>query len=646
MKNKNDIELRSAELRFDSANPESRHVEGYAAKFNVDSVYMGFVERLMPGSITEETLRNSDVLARVNHSDDKVVARYRGSESTGNSLTLRVDEIGLWYSFDAPNTAAGNELLELLKRNDITQSSFGFYLDTTDLESQKIYKDADGTVRRDIYKIAELTDVSPVYHPAYKSTTAALRCVTELLTPEEQKALESFLDAENRSEETVEVSDNIEEPVTEQATVEEEPMIENDTEKQQDAVEEPVTVEEPVEVSDNIEEQVSEQATVEEEPVNNNDNNTEEPQEQRSLEATNIKNKNISINRNMKNNEFSLLKALRSTALGEKMGDVEDAVLTAGIEEFRASGRGEMNANSIYLPAENRAITVGGLDDATDVIETEYQSLLEPLFASNVLLKNAKKLTGLRGDVKYPIISKTNPGAAWEGEIAENALSGNSFSSITLSPKRISTSIIISRQFLLQDSIGAETAIRNLLIQSLSSKLEATFMSADAGTATKPSGIFAGVTPDTVADFQGIADLEAKAVAANVNIDNLKYVLDPKAWATLRAGGSFTYNEGKGKTTRNLLEGSEIDGRPFEISNHLGNKKLALVNWDEIVVAQWGSLSIEVDSTSLAMSRAASVGLTVNAWFNCVKLRDESVFIANLGATNNVADPLDTSIGA
>ena len=49
-----------------------------------------------------------------------------------------------------------------------------------------------------------------------------MRCVTELLTPEEQKALESFLDAENRSEETVEVSDNIEEPVQEQAPVVEE----------------------------------------------------------------------------------------------------------------------------------------------------------------------------------------------------------------------------------------------------------------------------------------------------------------------------------------------------------------------------------------------------------------------------------------
>ena len=634
---------------------------------------MGFIERLMPGCIDSDTILRSDVLACLNHSEDKVLARSRGAE--GGSLTLRVDDIGLWYEFDCPNTAAGNELLELLQRNDINQSSFGFYLDTSNPENQRIYKGEDGVVRRDIYRIEELTDVSPVFHPAYRTTSVAKRCVSELLTPDEQKALEAFFDKEEeekRSEEndTIEVTEPIKEEVSETITDEKpvevsepieqkvsETIEEEVSEVVEEKVSETITDEKPADVSETneqqvsepteqqVEESVSETSSVQvsetiEEPVNNNDM-TEEPQE-RSLEATE-NNTKISINRNMKN-DFSLIKALRSVAFGERCDEVTEAVLNAGNEEFRSCGRGEVNANSIYLPSETRAITVGGLDDPSDVIQTEYQSLLQPLFASKVFLKNAKKLTGLRGDIKYPIISKTNPGCAWEGEVTENSLSTNSFSSKTFSPKRISASVIISRQFLLQDSIGAEKAIRDLLLESLSQKLEATFMSADAGTSTKPAGLFYGIDSDTVADFSGIAELEAKALSANVNLDALKYVVDPKAWASLRSGATFTYNEGKGKTTRNVLEGSEIDGRPYEISNFMDAKTLALVNWDEIILCQWGGLSIEVDASSIQMSRQASVGLTVNAWFDMGKLRDESVFLAELGASNNI-DPLDTSVG-
>ena len=56
-------------------------------------------------------------------------------------------------------------------------------------------------------------------------------------------------------------------------------------------------------------------------------------------------------------------------------------------------------------------------------------------------------------------------------------------------------------------------------------------MSANAGSATQPAGIFADIdNPDTVADFKGLAELESKAVQNCKSLESLQYILDPKAW--------------------------------------------------------------------------------------------------------------------
>ena len=114
----------------------------------------------------EGVLERSDVLCLLNHNEDKgVLAR---SNKGSGSLTLEIDERGLKYTFDAPNTALGDELLEGLKRGDITVSSFAFTV--ADGGDSWIKKD-DGTYLRTINTISELFDVSPVYRAAYDATS-------------------------------------------------------------------------------------------------------------------------------------------------------------------------------------------------------------------------------------------------------------------------------------------------------------------------------------------------------------------------------------------------------------------------------------------------------------------------------------------
>lgn len=150
---------------------DNRTVEGYGAVFDSPSEYIGWTEIIHRGAITQDTINNSDVFAKFNHSDDKILARSKKGEG---SLLLEVDDNGLRYMFEAPKTALGDELLEYLHRGDITCSSFAFSIDPNDPKAQRWHKEGE-IIYRDIYKIDKLYDVSPVFQPAYEQTSCSAR---------------------------------------------------------------------------------------------------------------------------------------------------------------------------------------------------------------------------------------------------------------------------------------------------------------------------------------------------------------------------------------------------------------------------------------------------------------------------------------
>lgn len=172
MENKEFIRNCEVQLRnLESDTPESRIVSGYAVKFESESQNMGYIEIIKKGAITEETIMNSDIFARFNHNEDTVLARSRYGEG---SLALELREDGLYYEFEAPHTVLGDELLEHLKRGEITTSSFAFSLAE---DGDRWYKREDGTLVREILKINRLYDVSPVYEPAYLATSCSKRAL-------------------------------------------------------------------------------------------------------------------------------------------------------------------------------------------------------------------------------------------------------------------------------------------------------------------------------------------------------------------------------------------------------------------------------------------------------------------------------------
>jgi HK97 family phage prohead protease len=130
--------------------------EGYAAVFNSPSEPLPFIERIERGAFTRSLKTRNDVKLLWNHDSSLVVGSTRAK-----TLTLVEDDRGLRVSGVLPNTTAGRDAAELLRRGDVDAMSFGF---TTIKDSWN----AEGTERT--LKAVRLFEVSIVGNPAYTAT--------------------------------------------------------------------------------------------------------------------------------------------------------------------------------------------------------------------------------------------------------------------------------------------------------------------------------------------------------------------------------------------------------------------------------------------------------------------------------------------
>ncbi len=266
------------------------------------------------------------------------------------------------------------------------------------------------------------------------------------------------------------------------------------------------------------------------------------------------------------------------------------------------------NKKSVVVNAETRAMTVQGGDGVHDaVVETEIEGILEPLYANSVLAKlGARWYSGLpMGDVQIPIMSKST--VKWEGETDEADATGNAFTTVKLSPKRLSAYVDISKQLLAQDTIGVENAIRRDLVNALNDKLEATLFGDDAATTEQPAGLFYNAVETNVDDFAGLCQFEAAVEAENVS-GNMKYVMSPSAKATFRCMIKGTNNTGM------VYEAGEMDGVPTFVTTNVEAKKFIYGDFSNLVVGSWGNIEITIDPYTQATK--GCVRLIINAYFD------------------------------
>ena len=168
----NPIEVRCqvSELR---TSQESRTIVGYAAKFErwSEPIMGWFKEQIARDAFSECDV--TDVIMCFNHNIDSILAR-----TTSGTLTISTDDEGLRFEFDAPDTTLGNDMLELVRRGDISKCSFKFTVE----DDEWRYADKDNGLEYDertIRRIGKLYDVSLVVYPAYSDTEAGVRHLEE-----------------------------------------------------------------------------------------------------------------------------------------------------------------------------------------------------------------------------------------------------------------------------------------------------------------------------------------------------------------------------------------------------------------------------------------------------------------------------------
>lgn len=145
---------------------------GYGAVFNSLSRDLGgWAEEIDPKAFGEpgpdgglDLERHTRVIARSEH-DSRLLL---GTTDAG-TLRLFIDDVGLRYEVDLPDTTAGRDAAVLAERGDYRFSSFAF--STLDAEWRE---DGDDRLVRRVLS-ARLVDVAPVADPAYWGASVGKR---------------------------------------------------------------------------------------------------------------------------------------------------------------------------------------------------------------------------------------------------------------------------------------------------------------------------------------------------------------------------------------------------------------------------------------------------------------------------------------
>lgn len=171
------VEQRIADAKIelcDAGAGQKPKLVGYAAKFNKLSHPLGynrFREKIDPHAFDKTLANAADVRYTLNHDPNKVMGR-----TAAGTLKLSTDEVGLRFELDPPDSQMGRDLMESVKRGDISNCSFKFRTLDDDWN-----EDSEGNPVRTLKEVSlHDGDVAAVAYPAYPDTDVNMRSLKEL----------------------------------------------------------------------------------------------------------------------------------------------------------------------------------------------------------------------------------------------------------------------------------------------------------------------------------------------------------------------------------------------------------------------------------------------------------------------------------
>ena len=545
----------------------SRTIEGYAVVFNERSLFLPdwnkgrmVEEVMMPGSITEELIAKSDVIANIDHDNRRMVARSINGEG---SLHLSLDEHGLKFSYEAPMTNDGEAVLQGVRRGDYRGCSFAYTCDEdTGVHYEKNEKDSRALIRY-VDEVNGLYDVSVVIHPAYPQTNVDSRAAVL-----DGALMRGLIEANENDNNSNSNSDSM-----------------DDENKKNENVQEP-KVDNP-----NVEALKEEM-----EGVKRSIADLKAGQEAVSKKVSSIK------VREQEKRNFSLIRAIREIANGEKLSGDAEAITRAGREEMIKAGLNPVG--SIIVPQQRADVTVTAEHD--DTIGIDVYNTFAPIREGLVAVKaGARYYAGLTSDVRIPVLGGGN--VAWATEVGSAADPTYAFTSVNLTPKRLTAQFKLSKQMVAQDSAQIEATLLADIRKAVITKLNATMFGTAAASGGAPKGIGNGQTAAVATDWAKLTTLVEAAVERLAVGEDYAYIASPEAAAVIR---QMTYN----KTTRLVYEGGNVDGTPLFKTIGCAANQAYYGDWSNLVIGQWGALDLTVDPYSAAGT--GELVITINSYFD------------------------------
>jgi len=261
--------------------------------------------------------------------------------------------------------------------------------------------------------------------------------------------------------------------------------------------------------------------------------------------------------------------------------------------------------NKFYVPFEvqsrampmRRDLTVGTPTAGGHLEGTDNMSFIDVLRNRSVAYRmGARRLSGLVGNGTVPRQTAAATAYWLSTEATAVTESQQTFGQMSLTPKTVGAYTEISRQLMLQSSPDAESIVIGDLGKVAGLALDIGVLRG-AGSSGEPTGIIntagIGSVTGTSIDYAKVLEFQTDVATANVEPNRGGYVTTPAVAALLMQRVKFS------STASPLWEGNVFDGNMAGYaamsSNQMSAATMLYGDWDQVVVAEWGVLQVEVN---------------------------------------------------
>lgn len=252
----------------------------------------------------------------------------------------------------------------------------------------------------------------------------------------------------------------------------------------------------------------------------------------------------------------------------------------------------------------------------------------------------ATYLTGLQGNVR--IVKGGGASASWLAEGASAPKEKQTFSAITMSPKRLQILSGYTLDLLKQTSLDVEVHILRDMIRSHAEALDAAIL-AGTGSDGQPTGVLNASGINSVAmgtnggniDFAKLVQMEEEVGIDNGLLGSLAYITNSKVNSKLKTTPQVAGYPVYLKDSNGMSNGYPVlvsNAVPSDLTKGTSSKKCSAIlfgNWNEVLVGQWGGIDILIDP--LSSKESAVIEVTAYAYHDvCVRRADSFCKIADI----------------